>query len=162
MRIKSSIKNLSYAVVGQTIGILISFISRLVFIQILGTEYLGINGLFTTILSILSLVELGLGPAMTYSLYDPLSKKNTETVKSLMVFYKKAYIFVGSAILILGVVFLPFLDFFVGNEHSISNIHLVFMLFVVNSAVSYFYSYKRSLIISDQKRYIATYYRYLF
>jgi O-antigen/teichoic acid export membrane protein len=162
MRTRSSIINLSFAMGGQTLGLLISFFARIVFIQVLGAEYLGLNGLFTNILSILSLVELGIGPAMTFSLYKPLAEKNIEKVKSLMKLYKKAYISIGISILILGISFTPFLEIFIKSIPNIQNIHLIFLLFVLNASISYFYSYKRSLIISDQKRYIATIYRYSF
>ncbi|MGQ3376824.1 lipopolysaccharide biosynthesis protein [Priestia endophytica] len=162
MRTRSSIKNLAFAMVGQTIGIIVSFVSRLVFIRILSTEYLGLNGLFTTLLSILSLVELGVGPAMTYSLYKPLAEKNTEKVKSLMQLYKKAYTVIGIVVLVLGISLVPFLHLFIRDMPDIPNIYLIYMMFVTNSAISYFFSYKRSLIITDQKRYIATYYRYTF
>ncbi|MDO4963633.1 MAG: hypothetical protein Q4E75_06050, partial [bacterium] len=71
-RSSKSIKNLTYALVGQALGIIISFISRMFFVKILNSEYLGINGLFTNILTILSLAELGVGEAIVYSLYKPL------------------------------------------------------------------------------------------
>lgn len=162
MRTKSSLINLFFANLGQSLGLLISFFARIVFIQILGVEYLGLNSLFTNILSILTLVELGIGPAIAFSLYKPLADKDIEKVKSLMKLYKKAYISIGLIILILGVSFTPFLDIFIKAIPGIPNMHLIFMLFVINVAISYFYSYKRSLIISDQKRYIATIYRYSF
>ncbi|WP_421381804.1 lipopolysaccharide biosynthesis protein [Bacillus salacetis] len=162
MRIRSSLKNLTFALGGQVIGLLVSFFARIVFIQVLGAEYLGLNGLFTNILTILSLVELGIGPAMTFSLYKPLANNNIDKVKSLMWLYKKAYISIGILLLILGISFTPFLEVFIKTIPNIPHIHVIFLLFVINSAISYFYSYKRSLIISDQKRYIATLYRYSF
>lgn len=162
MRIKSSMVNLVFAITGQSLGLLISFFARIVFIQILGKEYLGLNGLFTNILSLLSLVELGIGPAITYSLYKPLAHKDISKVKSLMRLYKKAYITIGILILILGLLMMTFLEVFIKTIPDIPYIHLIFFLFVLNSAISYFYSYKRALIISDQKRYIATIYRYSF
>lgn len=162
MRTRSSILNLIFAISGQSIGLLVSFIARIVFIQVLGTEYLGLNGLFTNILSILSLIELGVGPALTFSLYKPLAENDTQKVKSLMRLYKKAYITIGVLILIFGVSLAPFLENFIKTMPDIPHIHLIFLLFVINAATSYFFSYKRSLIISDQKRYIATIYRYSF
>lgn len=162
-RTNSSIKNLIVAFGGQFAGIIISFIARLVFIRILTKEYLGLNGLFSNILSILSLVELGIGPAMTYSLYKPLAEKNIEKLKSLMRLYKKMYIIIGSVILVLGILLTPFLKYFIDEmPNTKENISYIYILFVVNTAISYFYTYKRSLIISDQKRYLATLYRYGF
>lgn len=162
MRIRSSLINLTFAISGQILGLLVSFVARIVFIQTLGTEYLGLNGLFTNIISILSLVELGIGPAIAFSLYKPLAEKDVEKIKSLMRFFRKAYISVGFMVLILGCGLTPFLGYFIKDIPDIPNIQLLFLLFVINSAISYFYSYKRTLIISDQKRYIVTIYRYSF
>ncbi|RKQ15446.1 lipopolysaccharide biosynthesis protein [Ureibacillus endophyticus] len=162
MRIKSSLKNLLVAFLGQLIGILISFIARIVFIGELGVDYLSLNALFANIISLLSLVELGIGPAMIFSLYKPLANNNIEDVKSLMKLYQKVYIIIGILIIVLGTIFTPFISLFIKTMPDIPSVHLIFSLFVANTAISYFYSYKRSLIIADQKRYIATFYSYSF
>lgn len=162
-RINSSVKNLTYAFVGQIAGVAINFFARMIFLKILTAEYLGLNGLFSNILSMLSLMELGVGSAMTFSLYKPLAEKDKEKVKSLMRLYRIAYITIGILILIVGISITPFLPYFIDEMPNINeNINLIYILFVVNTAISYFYSYKRSLINSDQKRYIATAYRYVF
>lgn len=162
MRTKNSLKNLLFAFIGQFIGIVVSFISRMFFIRTLGEEYLGLNGLFTNILTMLSLFELGVGTAINFSLYEPLAKNNREKVKSLMNLYKKSYTIIGIVILIVGSLFTPFLSFFIQEMPDIDNIEYIYILFVLNTSISYFFSYKRSLLISDQKRYIATLYRYIF
>ena len=89
-RTKNSIINISVALIGQLLGLIVSFIARIFFIRILGAEYLGVNGLFTNILTILSLVELGIGPAIIFSLYKPLAENNIKKVKALMKFYQKS------------------------------------------------------------------------
>ncbi len=162
MRTESSIKNLMFAFGGQVAGILISLVSRLVFVRVLTSEYLGLSGLFSNILSMLTLADLGVGTAMTYSLYKPLADKDTEKIKTLMNVYKIAYRIIGIIIIIIGAILIPFLPNLINNMPNISEINYIYFLFVLNSAISYFYSYKRSLIISDQKKYIATIYRYLF
>ena len=159
-RTKSSIKNLIYAFTGQGAGIIISVLARLVFVKVLTAEYLGLNGLFSNILSMLSLVELGVGPAMTFSLYKPLAEKNAEKIKSLMNLYKNTYRVIGCVMLIIGISITPFLPYLIDEMPDISNINVIYIFFVINTSISYFYSYKRSLIISDQKRYLATLYRY--
>ena len=161
-RSSSSIKNFSVALIGQIIGIVISFIARLFFIRILGKEYLGLNGLFTNILTVLSLTELGVGTAITYSLYKPLAEKDINKCKMLMQLYKKIYIVIGFVILIIGVSITPLLPYLIKDMPDIKNINLIYFLFVLNTSVSYFFSYKRNLIIADQNRYIATVYRYGF
>lgn len=159
-RVENSVKNFSFAMVGQVFGLIISFIARIFFIRALGTEYLGLNGLFTNLLSVLSLAELGIGNAITFSLYKPLSENDTRKCKMLMNLYKKVYNIIGLVILIVGVAITPFLNFFINDVPNIPNIEFIYILFVVNTAISYFYSYKRNLIIADQNRYIATIYRY--
>lgn len=147
---------------GQGVGMMISFIARIFFIKILGADYLGINGLFTNILTMLSLVELGIGPAIVFSLYKPLAEKDLEKVKSLMQLYKKAYTIIGIVIGVLGVFITPFLQYFIKEMPDVPNLNLIFILFVINSSISYFFAYKRNLIIADQHRYIATAYKYAF
>ena len=159
-RTKSSIKNLIVAMFGQFIGVVISFISRIFFVRILGNDYLGINGLFTNILTILSLAELGVGNAITYSLYKPLADNDICKCKMLMQLYKKIYIFIGVVIFVIGISITPVLSFFIKDMPDIAHINLIYILFVLNTSVSYFFSYKRNLIIADQNRYIATIYRY--
>lgn len=160
MRTKNSIKNIFTALIGQIFGILISFVSRLIFIKYLGIEYLGINGLFTNILTILSLAELGVGSAMIYSLYKPIAEEDKKKIQGLMNFYATAYNVIGIVVLILGVSILPFLNFFVKTD--VKNLELLYFLYLASSVITYFYAYKRSLIIADQKNYIVTFYRYLF
>lgn len=162
MRSKNSAKNLIVALIGQFFGLIISFIARIIFVKFLSDEYLGLNGLFTNLLTMLSLVELGVGSAMTFSLYKPLANNNKEKIKSLMALYKRAYNVIGGVVLIIGVLFLPFYRSLISEIPSIPYLDMIYILFVLNTAVSYFYSYKRSLIICDQKRYIATIYRYGF
>lgn len=163
-RTENSIRNVFVAISGQGIGIIVSFIARVVFVRLLGEDYLGVNSLFTNIVGLLALAELGVGTAINYSLYRPLAEKNIEKIKSLMYLYKKVYIIIGSIILILGLILTPFITYFMKASDTtvIPNIKLIFVLFVINSAISYLYSYKRALIISDQYRYIATIYRYVF
>ena len=162
MRTESSIKNLLYSLGGQGVTLLLKLISRFIFVRILTSEYLGLNGLFSNILSLLSLVELGIGPAMVYSLYKPLAKNDREKIKSLMRVYRIAYNIIGTIILIVGVCITPFLSFFIKDMPDIQNIELIYFLFVLNSSISYFYVYKKSLIEADQKRYISTLYHSIF
>lgn len=161
-RSSKSIKNFKIALLGQGSGLVISFIARIIFIRILGSEYLGLNGLFTNILTVLSLAELGVGEAITYSLYKPLAENDNYKCKMLMQLYKKMYIIIGIIILIVGIFVTPFLPYIINDIPSIKGINYIYILFVINTSVSYFFSYKRNLIIADQNRYVATIYRYFF
>ena len=156
MKTKNSLRNLLVSFIGQFLGILITFISRKIFINSLGGNYLGIDGLFANIITLLSLVELGIGPAMSYALYYPISKNDTEKIKSLMNLYKNAYRIIGIIVLFIGFCLLPIYRYLINDVPNINNLDLIFILFVLNTAFSYFYSYKRSLIICNEKKYITT------
>lgn len=153
-RTKQSIKNAGFSIVSQLIQQIIRIVVRVAFIRVIGQEYLGLNSVFTEILTALQLVELGVGPAMAYSLYRPLAENDTEKIKSLMSLFKKAYRIIGTIILIAGVLFTPFYGFFINEIPDIPNMNLIYLIFVIDTAISYFYSYYRTLLISDQKKYI--------
>ncbi len=161
-RTNNMIRSVSWSFIGQGLGILASFVVRIVFIRMLSSTYLGLDGLFSNILTILSLSELGVGTAITYSLYEPLAKKNIKKLKSLMLLFKKVYTIIGIIIFVIGFSLTPFLSFFINDMPNIDGIELIYMLFVTNTAVSYFFSYKRNLILADQNRHIETIYRYSF
>jgi len=132
----------------------------MIFVRTLKAEYLGLNGLFTNMLSVLLLVELGVGEAIIYSMYKPLSEGNKKKLKALLSLYKKIYVSIGFFILIFGTLVTPFLGSFIKDMPIIDNIKLIYILYVINTGVSYFFSYKRSLLIADQKKYIESFYRY--
>ena len=161
-RTSNSIKNITYSLIAQIINLLCNFINRTVFVYVLGAEYLGINGLFTNILTILSFAELGIGTAIIYSLYEPLSQKDESKIKALMNLYKKAYNSIGIIILVVGAALTPFLEFFIKDMPDIPYIRLIYLMYVANSGFSYFFSYKRSFLIADQKKYIDTFYQSVF
>lgn len=154
-RTTKSFRNILVALFGQISITLIGFIARKVFILFLNAEYLGLNGLFSSILTVLSLAELGLGPAMIFSLYKPLADKDLQVCCALMRLYQKVYRIIGSAVFIIGVCITPFITILIDNvPDNITNIHLIYVLFVINSAISYFFSYKRSFITASQNQYV--------
>lgn len=157
-RTQNSIKNILSSVGIKLSTLVLSFASRTVFIYVLGAEYLGLNGLFTNILSFLALSDLGLGVAIAYLLYSPLATNDVGRIKVIMKFYKKCYLIIGGVILLLGGAMMPFLKYLVNLEQPIpENLYLVFFLFVLNSAISYFFvAYKQTLIDADQKKYLTT------
>lgn len=161
-RIENTIKNIKYSLIGQFFGLAANFITRMVFVRVLNAEYLGLNGLFTNVLSILSFAELGIGSAIVYSMYTPLAENNVELLKGLMRLYKKTYITIGAIILVAGSLLTPFLGVFIKEVPEVNNLELIYLLYVVNTASSYFFSYKRSLLIADQKKYIEAFYHYLY
>lgn len=153
-RTENSIRNTIYGVLTQVLTVLISFITRTVFIKYLSVEYLGVNGLFTNILTVLSLAELGFGSAMIYSMYHPLAIRDHNKLRELMNFYSKIYKVIGLSVGILGLLLVPFLSFFIRDAHSLDNLTLIYILFLLNSVSSYFFAYKRSILQADQKQYV--------
>lgn len=153
-RTKNSLLNIIVSFISQFATQLMSFVVRTVFIRTLSIEYLGINGLFTNILTVLSLAELGVGSALIYSMYKPMAKNDVNQIKIYMNLYKKIYRIIGVAVLAIGLSLIPFLDFFMAERRSIEHLQLIYMLYVLKTVSTYFFAYKQSIFISDQKNYI--------
>lgn len=156
MRTKNSMFNMIASFGSQIVMILLGFISRTVFINSLGAEYLGINGLFTNILSIISLAESGIGSSIVYSLYKPVAENDEEKILSLMNVYRKAFKIIGLIVFIIGISIMPFIKSMMNGETNISNIYLIYFIFVFNSAITYLFSYKITFLNVCQKSYVVT------
>ena len=156
MRTLNSLKNIISNFANTLFFNILKFLSRIIFIKFLNDTYLGINGLLTNVLGLLALSELGISTAISYSLYKPLEEKNYSKIKSLMNFYKKAYFVIGIVILIMGLILLPFLPWFIKDTTGIENLKLIYIIFLINMVIGYFFSYKRTLITADQKSYKIT------
>lgn len=159
-RTQNVAKNIVISLLCQFFNMLIQFVGRSVFVYVLGKEYLGVNGLFTNILTMLSFAELGIGSAMIFSMYKPLSTGDREKIKSIMLLYKKAYRIIGFSVAGLGLCVIPFLGRIVGKTPDIpENITVLYLLFLFNSVISYFFVYKKSIITADQKLYVVNIYQ---
>lgn len=152
-------KNIKYSVLNYIVINVLKFLVRMVFVKTLSIEYLGVNSLFGNILVMLSLAELGVGPAIIYSLYKPLAVMDKERIKSIMRLFKRVYINIGFTILALGLCLYPNLDCFIKGNTNIEDLKYFYLVFLSNTVVSYFWSYKRSLLIADQKQYIVNIYQ---
>ena len=153
-RKKNSIKNVIGSMFSNIITIIIGLVAQAIFIKILGSEYLGLNGLFSNIITMLGIVELGIGNAIIYNLYKPIAENNIDKIKSLMHFYKKSYLIIAGVVTIIGLIIIPFLPFFIENVTIDININLVYLLFLADVVCSYLLSYKRSILYANQKNYI--------
>lgn len=162
MRINNSIKNIYINILSQIVVVLLGFLSRKVFLDNLGSEYLGINGLLTNILSMLSLVEGGIGGSITYNLYKPLAERNVEKITALVQLYKKIYAILAIVIFLLSIIMYMFLGSFIKGETTVSFIGVVYFIFVLKNIVSYLNAHKWSLINADQKGYIISKYTIIF
>ena len=161
-RTTNSLRNASAAIGGQLLTNLLRFVCRTVFIHTLGREYLGISSLYTNVLTILSITELGFSSAVTYSLYDPLAKDDRPAIRAIMAFFKKAYRAVGLAVLLLGLALMPFLPQLMNGVTDKVNIYQYYLLYLAETVVSYlFFAYKSTLLIADQKKYTVELVSYL-
>ncbi len=161
MRSANSIKNVSYSIVGHIIATIVSFIARIFFLRYLGSVYLGLNGLFTNILTVLALAEMGFATSITFSLYKPIYDNDYSKINQLLNYFKKAYYVVMIIVITLGLITVPFLHLLIKEVPNIDeSIRVIFLLFLTNTVISYFLSYKRSIIIAYQKKYVITIFRY--
>ena len=152
MRVVNTLRNGIIGMISQMIILVTGFILRAIFIRVLGQEILGLNGLFLDILSILSVTELGIGTAITYSLYKPIFEDDIETITGLMNLYRKAYRLIGTIIFGISILILPFIQVFIKDfTLDIQYIRFIFMLFAFNTTLSYFLGYSR-ILRSEERR----------
>ena len=162
-RTQNVMRNMWVGTMFQVLSLRLGFINRTIFIKILGAEYLGLNSLFTNILTILSFAELGIGNAIIFSMYKPLSIGDQQKLKKLTNFYKQTYFKIGAIMLIVGLSITPFVPRIIESVPKISeSIYLIYAIFVVDSAASYFFSYRTCIITADQKNYIIITYTHIF
>ena len=136
-RTSNSIKNSVTSILSNIVAILVGFISQALFIRILNAEYLGLNGLFTNILTMLSFFELGIGNAIVYYMYKPLAENDKPKIKMLMNFYKKSYRIIALIVFVIGIFILPFINFMVNDVNIDINIYLIYFLFQVQDSCDY-------------------------
>ena len=152
-RTHNSLRNIGFGIINRIISIVFPFIVRTIFIKVLGEEYLGLNSLFSSILQVLNLADLGFASAIVASMYRPIAEKNVEKVSALMALYRKLYKFIGLGILAVGVIITPFVGYLINGEPPQNvNIYVLWILYLANTVVSYlFYAYKVSLINAHQR-----------
>lgn len=154
-RLHYAVLNMGISGTTTLLKMVLSFIVRTIFIYYLGSKVLGLNSLLISILTTLSLAELGIGNAIIFSLYKPVAENNWSVIKSIMNLYRKIYRILAVLIFFIGLLILPFLPMIVGNS-MIPHIKLYFLILLVNSSVSYLLTYNRSLIMADQKNYVVS------
>lgn len=153
-RTKNSFYNVFTALLEYFLKIILVFITRTIFINKLGTEFLGLDGLYTNILSILNVTELGLSGAIIFGLYKPLLEKDTRKINILMHIYKKCYFYIGCFIAIIGLIIMPFLPQIVNSTFDFGNIYLLFFLYLLQTLSTYWVlAYKEGILTADQKKY---------
>lgn len=162
MRIKNSLINIKYNILSLIILTIVSFVSRTIFVKILGESFLGINGLFTNIISVLSLADMGIGTVLVYSMYKPLAVDDKKQIKCYINVYKKIYNGIAFIVFLLGIILIPFLKYFIKDNMEVQHLTLIYLLYLLNTVVSYLCIYKISIINADQKNYIVTFRQQIF
>lgn len=160
-RTKKTARNMTFGTANQVVSLILNFISRTIFIKILGPEYLGINGLFANILTMLSMADLGFGTAMVYSYYKPLAENNHKQLAALTKYYKKIYNIIALSVAVIGLALVPFLQYLVNLDNAIPYLRLYYLFFLANTVISYLFIYKTSIINADQKNYLLSKYQML-
>ncbi|MBO4476702.1 MAG: oligosaccharide flippase family protein [Lachnospiraceae bacterium] len=151
-RTKNSARNLIWGMVNKGVSLLLPFLIRAIIINVLGKEYLGLNNLFTSILHVLNLAELGIGSAMVYSMYKPIAEGDGDSICSLLALYKTVYRIIGLVVFGIGVVLIPFLPFLIKGGVEGIDITVLYMIFLVDTVLSYLlFAFKNSLLMAHQR-----------
>ena len=157
-RVQQSAKNIFFGYISNIVILVMGFFQRTVFIEVLGRTLLSVNGLYTDVLSMLSLAELGIGTALNYSLYKPVANHDYEKIKSYMQLYKKAYLAIAGIIAVIGLAITPFLPYIIKERSglTVEELTLYYLIFLFNTVSTYFVAYKYSLVNAEQRNYIQT------
>ncbi len=154
-RTSNSKRNIFTGVAGKIIIFLFAFLTRTEFARVLGTEYAGVDGLYGNILSMLSLADLGIGNVFSFFLYQSLAYHDQERIVAIVGSFRKLYLGIGIAVLLLGTGVIPFLPVIVDSALSQRELILYYVLYLINSAISYFFAYRTAVLVADQKQYIS-------
>lgn len=152
---KKALKNVSTGLINKMILMLLAFSTRTVFVRLLGAEYAGVSSLYTNILSVLALTELGVSNVLMFYLYSALKKNNKEEINQLVKEFKKIYNIIIICILTIGIALVPFLKIIINSELNNWELIIYYLLYLANSVASYFVVYRTMVISADQKSYIS-------
>ena len=140
-RLDHSVRNIKYAVLNSFFVSFLPFITRTVFIRVLGRNYLGIDALFLNIINFLEIVNIGIGGAITFSVYKPIAENDVEKCKTLFHLYKKCYYVMGSLIFLVGMCLMPFLNTIIKDKPDIpESIYLIYMIILTGVVSGYFFA----------------------
>lgn len=149
----NSTRNAISGIIVSSISLLSPFVTRTIILYQLGADYLGLGSLFSSILQVLNMTEFGFSQAIAYSMYEPIAKKDKDTICALLAFYRKVYTIIGILFFGLGLILMPFLKWFIkGAYPSEINIYLLYGLYLVNTGISYLaFAYKGVIFVSHQR-----------
>ena len=147
-------RNIFTGLINKFLTTLLAFVTRTIFIRLLGAEYTGINSLYTNILSVLSLAELGIGNVLMFYLYSALKEGDREKINQLVFEFQKIYTVIISVIIIIGIGLIPFLQYIVKSDLNKNELIIYYLLYLLNSVASYAVAYRTMVLSADQKNYI--------
>ena len=151
-RTKNSTRNMIFSMLAYMTQIVLGFLVRRYFIYYFNAEYLGLNSLFTNVISLLSLAELGFGAAIVFAMYKPMADGDDEKVRQLLQFYKKCYLIIGLVVLAIGACVFPFVNFFKTKAPNVNvNLYIVYAVNLFNVVITYFFAHRRSLLYTSQR-----------
>lgn len=152
-RTGNATRNIVWGIIEKIAAVILPFITRTVMIKVLGAEYLGLNSLFTSILQVLSISELGIGTAIVFSMYKPIAEDDTDLLCGLLNVYRKIYYVIGTIILVCGVILIPFLPRLISGDHPADvNIFILYGMYLANTVISYYlFAYKQALFSAYQR-----------
>lgn len=152
-RTKNATRNIFWGLINKCITLLLPFVLRTIMLKIMGSDYLGLNSIFTSILQVLNLAELGFSSAVVFSMYKPIAEDDKTTICALMNFYKTVYRVIGIIVLVAGIILLPFIQYLIkGPAPSDVNIYVLYLIYLINTALSYFlFAYKSALLNAHQR-----------
>lgn len=153
-RTKNAGKNITSAFLNKIAILILTFVSRKVFIQFIGIEYLGINSLFANILTLLSIADLGIGTAMNVRLYKPIAENDKEKISAILNYFKVVYYVIAAVVLTIGLALIPVLPYIVNMDKDIPHLYLFYVILVLKNVFSYLFVYKGSILKADQKTYV--------
>lgn len=156
MRTLNSAKNLASSLGITLIMTILGFLTRKVFVDNIGVEYLGLNGLLQNILGVMALLEGGFATSVVYNLYKPLAENNQPKIIALLQLYRKVYRYIALGICCCALLIYPFIDIFIKDAESLSYVSVVYFIFLFNSIIQYFTAYKWSIINASQQLYKLT------
>ena len=153
-RTRKSFVNVLTSVFTNAVILITAFAVQKTLVDAMGSDYNGINGLFGSIISMMSLADLGIGTAIIYHMYRPVAEKDQRKINSLLLFYKRCYIGISGIVILIGAVVGLFLPFLVGDVNIHDSIYLIYVLFLADCLCSYFLAYKKSLLYADLMNYV--------
>lgn len=151
-RTENTKRNIVWGGVNVAISLLLPFVARTCLLKVLGEEYLGLSSVFTSILQVLSLTELGLSSAIVYCLYRPIAEDDKETICAYLGLYRKAYRIIGFSIALVGIILIPCLPYIVEESEVDINLYGLFVIYLANTVLGYFlFAYKNTLLIAHHR-----------